>query len=46
MRIIVGGVIIQIKTGRQGIITRDRVEVIHSSEDKMSGNDNNYWIQI
>ena len=46
IRIIVNERIIQIKTGRQRIMTHGRVEIGHSSEDKMSGNDNMCWIRI
>ena len=46
IRIARSEIIIQIKTGRQGIIIHSIVEVIHSSEDKMSGNDNMCWIQV
>ena len=33
------------KTGRQGIITHDRVEVSHSSQEE-TRNDNMCWIQV
>ena len=45
IRIEVSEVIVQMKTSHRGIITRDRVEVGHSSQGE-TGNDNNYWIQI
>ena len=45
VRIEVSEVVIQMKTSHQGIITRDRVEVSHSSQEE-TGNDNIYWIQI
>ena len=40
IRIVVSEIIVQIKTRRQRIIIHSIVEVIHSREDEMSGNDN------
>ena len=45
IRIEVSGVVIQMKTSHQGIITRDGVEVSRSSQEE-TGNDNIYWMQI
>ena len=39
IRIIASGVIFRYKTSRQEIITHDRVEVSHSSQEE-TGNDN------
>ena len=45
IRIEVSEVVIQMKTSHQGVITRDGVEISHSSQEE-TGNDNIYWIQI